>query len=122
MRAQTSQPASIPVLSQLVKTALLNEQIREARLLLEMENDEHSKELDRLRLLLAPVRVTVVPSTDRVRAEEFGWLARHSRQHAGKWVALDGSRLLVEADSLRELLAKLKDFHGAQPLIHKLPK
>jgi hypothetical protein len=58
---------------------------------------------------------------DRPRTAEFEWLRAHAREHAGQWVALDGSRLLGTASNLKELLRRLTPAdRESNPLFHRV--
>jgi hypothetical protein len=69
----------------------------------------------------APPNVKAVPVVDHVRTAEFEWLRAHAREHAGQWVALDGSRLLGVAADLKELLGRLTSADRERnPLFHRI--
>ena len=53
--------------------------------------------------------------TDRSR--EFQWLADHRRGFAGKWVALDGYRLIASGDHAKDVFAAARRSRRS-PLIH----
>jgi hypothetical protein len=65
--------------------------------------------------------VKAVPLQDRPRHAEFAWLREHAREHAGQWVALDGTTLLGTADRLKDLLARITPAERARnPLFHRV--
>jgi Family of unknown function (DUF5678) len=47
---------------------------------------------------------------------EFRWLAVNRQRYAGRWVALDGDRLLAVADSAQEVYAAITNHRGI-PLV-----
>ena len=52
-------------------------------------------------------------------AREQEWVRSHWREHAGRWVALDGSRLVGEAAGAREALEKARASGVVSPfLVH----
>ena len=51
------------------------------------------------------------------RSREFEWLARHRQQYAGKWVALDGYRLVADGGHAKDVVAAARR-SGRSPLIH----
>lgn len=48
---------------------------------------------------------------------EQRWLAEHGREYAGKWVALDGDRLLAHGENAREVYAAVRDSGVRLPLV-----
>lgn len=56
--------------------------------------------------------------TERERSE-FCWLALNQQQYAGRWVALNGSRLLAVGDSAREVYAAIAKRKGT-PLVTRV--
>ena len=75
------------------------------------------------------VRLTLVekplswPSTDSVneRREEMYWLAKESRPYAGRWVALDGPRLVAHGAKLATVTAAAKAAGVERPLFASVP-
>jgi len=56
-------------------------------------------------------------ATSGVREQE--WVRSHWREYAGRWVALDGSRLVAEATGAREALEKARAVGVVSPfLVH----
>lgn len=52
-------------------------------------------------------------------AREQDWVRSHWREYAGRWVALDGSRLVAEASGSREALEKARASGVVSPfLVH----
>jgi uncharacterized protein (DUF433 family) len=47
---------------------------------------------------------------------EFGWLAENRQRYAGRWIALEGDKLLAVGDSVREVYAALAN-HAGTPLV-----
>ena len=54
--------------------------------------------------LTAPPEVRSVPILDRSRDAEFSLLKQHAQEYLGRWLALDGAKLLGSAPRLRDLL------------------
>jgi hypothetical protein len=50
---------------------------------------------------------------------EFNWLALNREHYAGRWVALDGDRLLADGKSGREVYAAIAN-HGRIPLVTRV--
>jgi hypothetical protein len=48
---------------------------------------------------------------------ELRWLAEHSREYAGQWVALDGDRLLAHGESAREVYEAVHASEVRLPLV-----
>lgn len=65
------------------------------------------------------VRKASEPEIDRSR--ELQWLAEHSREYAGQWVALDGERLLCHNASAREVFAAARQSGVERPLVIQVP-
>ena len=70
----------------------------------------------RLRVAAAPR--DSVKRAERVRAE-FRWLAENRDRYAGRWVALDGDRLLAVGDSARDVYAAVANYPGT-PLVTRV--
>ena len=51
------------------------------------------------------------------RSREFQWLTDHRRGFAGKWVALDGYRLIASSDHAKDVFAAARRSRRS-PLIH----
>jgi len=75
----------------------------------------------RLRSILAPPVVKQVQKRDVDRTREYEWLGTDGHKYRGRWVALDGDRLLAVASSLRELQERLKTVDFTHPpLLHRV--
>jgi len=68
-------------------------------------------------LLPAPLRDSV-SGAERERTE-FMWLALNRQRYAGRWVALDGDRLLAVGDSAQEVYAAIAN-HRQTPLVTRV--
>lgn len=78
-------------------------------------------EVQRLRTLLAPPRVTSIPARDADRSREYRWFRQNWHNYRGQWVALDGDQVLASARTLKELRETLKTLNLARPpLVHRL--
>jgi hypothetical protein len=51
------------------------------------------------------------------RAREMDWIAQHQQQYLGRWVALDGDRLIGHSDDPRPLVEKARSEGVERPLI-----
>jgi antitoxin (DNA-binding transcriptional repressor) of toxin-antitoxin stability system len=68
---------------------------------------------------LAPVaREDTVNGAERERTE-FRWLALNKQRYVGRWVALDGDRLLAVGDSAREVYVAIAN-HAQTPLVTRV--
>ena len=75
----------------------------------------------KLRSVLAPPVVKRLQRRDVDRTRECEWLGTHGHKYRGRWVALDGDRLLAVASSLRELHEHLKTVALTHPpLLHRV--
>ena len=55
----------------------------------------------------------------RTGVRERDWLEHHWREHVGRWVALDGGRLVGEAANAREALQRARESGHSMPfLVH----
>lgn len=71
--------------------------------------------------LTAPPEVRSVPILDRSRDAEFSWLKQHAQEYPGRWVALDGAKLLGSAPRLSDLLQQLGSaVQERNPLFHRV--
>ena len=50
-------------------------------------------------------------------APERRWLAEHGREYAGRWVALDGDRLLAHGERASEVYAAVRESGVQLPLV-----
>jgi hypothetical protein len=115
--------SSRPPYASLVHSLVEKDQIVAARALLGAVPNEAMGEpqLQVLRRVLAPPKVTTRKIMDSDRTREYKWLQEHGHDYRGKWVAVDGSFLIAVAESLKELLTKLKDLQVIRrPLIHHM--
>lgn len=75
----------------------------------------------RLRSILTPPVVKRVQKRDVDRTREYEWLGTDGHKYRGRWVALDGDRLLAVASCLRELREQLKTVAFTHPpLLHRV--
>ena len=51
------------------------------------------------------------------RAKEFRWLAEHGQDYSGRWVALDGDRLVASGTRAKQVVQAARR-SGVSPLIH----
>jgi len=79
------------------------------------------RDVQRLRKVLAPPRVSVSVTRDADRRREYRWLRDHWQEYRGQWVALDGDRVVAAGISLKELRERLRALHlVTPPLVHRL--
>ena len=77
--------------------------------------------LGKLRSVLAPPALKRVQKRDVDRSLEYEWLRTEGRRYRGRWVALEGSKLLAVSPSLRELREQLRTMLLAHPpLLHRV--
>ncbi len=70
---------------------------------------------------LAPTvaeRRDIVQDLERARLE-FRWLAENRGRYAGRWIALEGDRLLAVGDSAREVYTAIANHEGT-PLVTRV--
>jgi antitoxin (DNA-binding transcriptional repressor) of toxin-antitoxin stability system len=72
----------------------------------------------RVAVLLPAPSGESVSGAERERTE-FKWLALNRHRYAGRWVALDGDRLLAVGDSGREVYAAIAN-QGRTPLVTRI--
>jgi hypothetical protein len=102
-----------------VRSFLERGRISEARKLVEIAGDELPESL---REIFAPPRITKIDERDVDRTREYHWLKENARRFRGKWVAVAGDDLVLSTDSLKELLAGLRNLPTSfEPLIHRIP-
>ena len=107
----------------LIRGMLDRDQVTSARTLLTVALADQPND----RTLRTAARILALPTSagkplrDRDRALEYAWLARHSADHRGEWVALVGNELVATAQSLKELLAALeRSGRRGDALIHRV--
>ncbi len=64
---------------------------------------------------LPPVRRAHLPAVDRTR--EVEWIAQHRREYLGKWVVLDGDRLIGHGVDPGPLVEKARSQGIKRPLV-----
>jgi hypothetical protein len=63
--------------------------------------------------------VSSAPVSDfNSRTREFEWLRVHAPEHAGKYVALEGDRLVAEGDSVTSVMEQARAKGVGLPLVH----
>lgn len=107
----------------LIRTLVERDQVSAARNVLNALPDEAFEEpqLLALKRVLAVPKVSKKGVADFDRSGEYQWLREHGREYVGKWVAVEGDRLVAVAESLKELRGQLRDLNLAKPpLIHRI--
>lgn len=93
------------------------QQLKEARALLTLVPD--TSEYIRLKELLSVPVASVSTRRDVDRRAEYSWLARHSKDYTGRWVAVSGESLVAVGDTLKEVRQLVRDLvPGKRPLVH----
>lgn len=59
---------------------------------------------------------TLLPVPEKDRSREEQWLAGHSREYAGQWVALEGDQLIAHSFNSAEVFAAVKALGAERPL------
>jgi predicted DNA-binding antitoxin AbrB/MazE fold protein len=59
-------------------------------------------------LIVTVSEAIAAPASYDSRTLEFEWLRVHSSAHAGKWVAIDGDRLVGEGDTAKSVLEQAR--------------
>ena len=92
-----------------VKNLLDQQKIREARRTLEIGSSRYpaSRQIARLLRAISPGRVSPTGWASSGRERETAWIKQHGHEYRGKWIALDGDRLIAFAANLSELIANL---------------
>ena len=82
------------------------------------------EELNRIADIIAPPTIRVIGKVDSEtairRKNNYQWLAEHSSDHIGYWVALSNGELLAKAASGIELQHLIKGFPAKQILVTKI--
>lgn len=116
IREKKSQPLS---LEDEIRALLAEGRISDAKRLVDGAGDSLAAG-SRLREIFYPT-ITKLDMRDVDRTGEYRWLKENGRNFRGKWVAVAGENLVLATDSLKELLARLKDIDTpVQPLIHHI--
>jgi hypothetical protein len=106
-----------------LKTLLESEQLTPARRMLDAAPAHILTDplVARMRALLAPPVVKRVERRDSDRSQEYRWLRTEAPNYRGRWVALDGERVVASAESLSELREALKTLPLPRaPLLHRI--
>lgn len=120
-RAQGERPlasslANFPY-AHVIRAMLEQGRIREAQSLYDFAKDRVQD--SKIQEALSSPRVKSSSKKDVDRSAEFRWLNLNSARFRGRWVALLGDQLVASADSLKELLAELKELKlEGRPLVH----
>ena len=102
-----------------IRALLAEGRISDAKRLLNSAGDS-VPEGSRLREIFYPT-IRKLDMRDVDRTGEYRWLKDNGRNYRGKWVAVAGENLILATDSLKELLARLKEIDTpVQPLIHHI--
>jgi uncharacterized protein DUF5678 len=103
-----------------IRALLAEGRISEAKRLLESAGDLVPAD-SKLREIFAPPKIRRIDERDVDRTGEYRWLKQNARDFQGKWVALAGESLVLSTDTLKELLARLKEIETpVKPLIHRI--
>lgn len=114
--ARIGQRERLPLVS-VIWSLVERQQVGAARQLLASLPDDGQYRA--LRMLLRPPRTWSGIRRDRDRSREFQWLREHAREHVGRWVAVDETRLVAVAETLRELRQQIRTAAPeSRPLVH----
>jgi hypothetical protein len=104
-----------------IRSLIEGERLDEARALLgqALEANPHDGELLGLEEVLRPPRARPCQVADDDRSREFEWIRANAHFYRGRWVAIQGDRLLADAGSFAELQSRIKDLEKA-PLVHRI--
>jgi uncharacterized protein DUF5678 len=69
---------------------------------------------------LSPMKPTRIPEPDP--ALNLRWIEEHGAEYAGRWVALDGDRLIVSGQTEGEVASAAKADCAYLPLVIYLPR
>lgn len=115
-------PEAFPYVN-LVRNLIEQEQIAAARRVLNAVPPTllDDPRIGRLRKALSQPTIRASRRRDIDRSQGYQWIRDHRQEYRDRWVALDEGHLLACADSLRELLEKLKGLHLERPpLVHHI--
>jgi hypothetical protein len=77
---------------------------------------------ERQRLTVTVSGETAAALNCNPRGREFEWLRVNASKYAGKYVAVDGDRLVGVGDSVRSVLEQARDNGFSHPLVHHVPR
>lgn len=100
---------------------LENGNLKQARKILKSllaESPENQRLHRLLDLLSYHVRTTHLQAV-KSRSSEANWIRRNRSKYGGRWVALDGDRLIVAGDDIGTVLRGLEDIkYDGMPVVH----
>ena len=103
---------------------LSKQRVRDARELLQRgatryPDDEQISDLLRA---VSPGRVSRTEGPARNRTREMAWIREKGHRYRNQWVAIRGEKLIAHANSLSDLLERVKELNGKHesPIIQKI--
>ncbi len=85
------------------------------------DHDREDPEILGLKAILAPPTATPIQIQDVDRSQELQWIAANRKAYRGRWVAVQGSKLVADAASFRDLQRRVKKLEGEPPpLVHHM--
>lgn len=106
-----------------IRSLLESGQVSAARRLIEvaLREGEITPALEKWRQALAPPRFlgSKPGPSGPDRSQVARWLAEHAQDYQGRWVAIEGDRLLASSESLKDLQVRLAQIDPTPtPLFH----
>jgi hypothetical protein len=104
-----------------IRALIEGERLVQARVLLReaLEANPHDRGLLGLEEVLRAPKARTREITDSDRSQEFEWIRANRDAYRGRWVALQGDRLVADAGSFAELQNRIRDLEKA-PLVHRI--
>jgi hypothetical protein len=104
-----------------IRALIEQHQLAQARALLSQapKADGQDPTLLSLYEVLKPPHARIRKITDRDRTEEFEWIVANRDAYRGRWVAVQGNRLVADAPSFPELQSRIQKLKNP-PLVHRI--
>ena len=104
-----------------IRALIEQDQVAQARALLSqaLEADSQDPELLSLHEVLKPPHGRTRKITDKDRSEEFEWIVANRDTYRGRWVAVEGKRLVADAPSYPEIQSRIQKLKSP-PLVHRI--
>ncbi len=104
-----------------IRALLESDRIVQARELVSeaLQSNPGDPEILNLYEVLKPPRGKPRQIIDSDRSQEFEWMIRNREAYRGRWVAVEGDRLVADAASFAELQSRIQDLDGV-PLVHRI--
>ena len=104
-----------------IRALIEQDQVAQARALLSeaLEANRDDPELHSLHKVLKPPQGRPREITDTDRTEELEWIVANRDAYRGRWVAVQGNRLVADALSFPELQSRIQKLKSP-PLVHRI--